>query len=302
MPLFVTFLAAIIGAFAAFFVWLELLMRDAAIYVVALFMPMALAASIWPRWSGALRRTGELLVVVIGSKFVIVSIISLAAGLVAETDGAVEHILAAAALMLLACFAPFVLLKLVPFAEGAMAAAYGRRSAAGGAVSGVQLASDAQILRNMARSNWGESGATLWNAGRDKAVAAPARAGRAAAAAARRRVPGGGGSEAGGAAEARRRPGGAARGRWRSGGGGCPPLRRGHQSRRRSACRERRSPSRRAARRAAGAAAGRSEPAETQAGARRVRRRAAGRRAPARSRRDRRPSRPARSPREGAKS
>jgi type IV secretion system protein TrbL len=164
VPLFVTFLAAIIGAFAAFMVWLELLMRDAAIYVVALFMPLALAASIWPRWMSALRRTGELLVVVIGSKFVIVSIISLAAGLVAENDGRIEHILAASALMLLACFAPFVLLKLVPFAEGAMGAAYGRRSATGGAMSGVQIASDVQILRNMAQSNFGESGATLWNA------------------------------------------------------------------------------------------------------------------------------------------
>jgi hypothetical protein len=164
VPLFVTFLAAIVGAFAAFFVWLELLMRDAAVYVVALFMPLALATSIWPRWGGALRRSSELLLVVIGSKFVIVSIISLAAGLLAENDGQVEHILAASALMLLACFAPFVLLKLVPFAEGAMSAAYGRRSASGGAISGVQVASDVQILRNMARSNWGGSGATLWNA------------------------------------------------------------------------------------------------------------------------------------------
>lgn len=164
-PLFVTFLAAIIGALAAFMVWLELLMRDAAIYVVALFMPMALAASIWPRWTGALRRAGELLVVIIGSKFVVIAIISLAASLIAESESRVEHILAASALMLLACFAPFVLLKLVPFAEGAMSAAYGRRSAAGGAVSGVQIASDVQILRNMARSNWGEeSGATLWSA------------------------------------------------------------------------------------------------------------------------------------------
>jgi hypothetical protein len=50
VPLFVTFLAAIIGAFAAFLVWLELIMRDAAVYVVALFMPFSLAASIWPRW------------------------------------------------------------------------------------------------------------------------------------------------------------------------------------------------------------------------------------------------------------
>jgi hypothetical protein len=164
VPLFVGFLAAIVGAFAAFFVWLELLMRDAAVYAVALFMPLALAAYIWPRWSGALRRTAELLVCVIGSKFVIVAIVSLAASLVAEESSSVEHVLAAAALMCLACFAPFVLLRLIPFSEGALAAAYGRRSAAGGAMSGVQLASDVQILRNMGRGGGGGSGVTLWSA------------------------------------------------------------------------------------------------------------------------------------------
>jgi hypothetical protein len=165
VPLFVGFLAAIVGAFAAFFVWLELLMRDAAVYAVALFMPLALAASIWPRWSGALKRTGELLVVVIGSKFVIVAIVSLAASLVSEDGGSVEHVLAAAALMCLACFAPFVLLRLIPFSEGAMAAAYGRRSAAGGAVTAVQIASDVQLLRNMSRSGGEGSGVSLWSAG-----------------------------------------------------------------------------------------------------------------------------------------
>ncbi len=138
VPLFVTFLAAIVGGFAAFFVWIELIARDASVYVVALFMPMALAASIWPRWAGALRRTSELLVVVIASKFVIVSIIALAAGLLAAKGGGVEHLLAASALMLLACFAPFMLLRLVPFAEGAMGAAYGRRSASGATQSGLQ--------------------------------------------------------------------------------------------------------------------------------------------------------------------
>ncbi len=152
MPLFVGFLAAIVGAFAAFFVWLELLMRDAAVYAVSLFMPLALAGSIWPRWTGALRRTGELLVALIGSKFVIVAIVSLAASLVVEEGSSVEHVLAAAALMCLACFAPFVLLRLIPFSEGALAAAYGRRSSAGGAVSAVQIGSDVQILRNMGRS------------------------------------------------------------------------------------------------------------------------------------------------------
>jgi hypothetical protein len=164
VPLFVTFLVAIIGAFAAFFVWIELVARDASVYVVSLFMPMALAASIWPRWSGALRRTGELLVVIISSKFVIVSVVALAAGLLAEKEQGVEHLLAASALMLLACFAPFMLLKLVPFAEGAMASAYGRRSASGASLSGMQLAYEANMISNMARSNWGGSSPPdVWN-------------------------------------------------------------------------------------------------------------------------------------------
>ena len=160
VPLFVTFLVAVIAAFAAFFVWIELLMRDAAIYVVALFVPLSLAASIWPRWSGALRRTAELLVVVIASKFVIVAILSLAASLLAHNAGQVEQILAASALMLLACFSPIVLLRLVPFAEGAMAAAYARRSATGGALAGVHLATQVQMMRQMAHANWRGSGAT----------------------------------------------------------------------------------------------------------------------------------------------
>ncbi len=164
VPLFVTFLVAIIGAFAAFFVWIELVARDASVYVVSLFLPMALAASIWPRWSGALRRTVELLVVVISSKFVIVSVVALAAGLLADKEQGVEHLLAASALMLLACFAPFMLLKLVPFAEGAMASAYGRRSASGASLSGMQLAYEANMVGNMARSNWGGgSPPDVWN-------------------------------------------------------------------------------------------------------------------------------------------
>jgi type IV secretion system protein TrbL len=164
VPLFVSFLVAIIGAFAAMFVWIELVARDASVYVVSLFMPMALAASIWPRWSGALRRTGELLVVIISSKFVIVSVVALAAGLLAEKEQGVEHLLAASALMLLACFAPFMLLKLVPFAEGAMASAYGRRSASGASLSGMQLAYEANMVSNMARSNWGgASPPDVWN-------------------------------------------------------------------------------------------------------------------------------------------
>jgi hypothetical protein len=154
VPLFVGFIAAIVAAFAAFAVWVELLMRDAAIYVVALFMPMAIAASIWPRWVSALRRTAELLIVVVFSKFVIVAIIALAASLLANTEGKVEQVLAAGALLLLACFSPFVLFKLVPFAEGAVSATYSRQGAVGAGTQALHTASSVQMMRRSAQANW----------------------------------------------------------------------------------------------------------------------------------------------------
>jgi len=158
VPLFVGFIAAIVAALAAFMVWIELLMRDAAIYAVALFMPLAIAASIWPRWTGALRRTSELVIVVVFSKFVIVAIIALAASLLANTEGKVEHVLAAGALMLLACFAPFVLFRLVPFAEGAVSSAFNRQSASGASVRTMEFASSVQMMRRAALANWAVSG------------------------------------------------------------------------------------------------------------------------------------------------
>jgi hypothetical protein len=157
VPLFIGFIVVVVAAFAAFFVWLELLMRDAAIYVVALFMPLAIAASIWPRWVSALQRTVELLIVIVFSKFVIVAIISLAASLLANNEGSVEHVLAAAVMMLLACFSPFVLFKLVPFAEGAVAAAYGRQSASGAAVRTVELGNSMMMMQRLSRANWAAS-------------------------------------------------------------------------------------------------------------------------------------------------
>ncbi|HYP55520.1 MAG TPA: hypothetical protein VEQ41_04365, partial [Solirubrobacterales bacterium] len=204
VPLFVTFLAAIIGAFAAFLVWIELIMRDAAVYVVALFLPFSIAASVWPRWMGALRRSVELLLVVISSKFVIVSIIALAAGMLADPGEGVEPILAASALMLIACFAPFVLFKFVPFAEGAMTAAYSRRSAAGGGMTALQAGSDVAILRGMFRSNMGggdDSGVSLWDAGGE---------GGSAGGSGPRGPRPGGGSPAGGAGKGGGAAGGAA--------------------------------------------------------------------------------------------
>jgi type IV secretion system protein TrbL len=157
VPLFVGFIAAMVAAFAAFLVWIELLMRSAAIYAVALFMPLAIAASIWPRWQSALKRTCELIVVLVFSKMVIVAIIGLAASLAAKGEG-VESVLAAGALLLVACFSPLVLLKLAPFAEGAISSAFSRQSAGGTAIRTVEMGSNVAMLKRTAFANWGSGG------------------------------------------------------------------------------------------------------------------------------------------------
>lgn len=207
VPLFVGFIAAVVMAFAALFVWIEMLMRDAAVYVVALFMPLALAAAIWPRWVSALRRTCELLICVIFSKFVIVAVISLAASLVARGDGSVEQLLAAAAMLLIACFAPFVLFKLVPFAEGAISSAYERQSAGGAAIRTLEVASTAQLMRRSALVNWGASGP-----GGSGGGSASGGAGGGAGGGKPKAPIGGGGSAGGGGGAAGAAEGGAAAG------------------------------------------------------------------------------------------
>jgi type IV secretion system protein TrbL len=154
VPLFVSFIAASIAAFGAFLIWLELLMRSAAIYATALFMPFAIAAAIWPRWMAALRRTAELLIVVVSSKFVIVAIIALAASLLASPQARVELVLTAGALLLLASFSPLVLFKWVPMAEGAVGSAFNRQGG-GGVVSARSLDSSVHMVRRAAAANWG---------------------------------------------------------------------------------------------------------------------------------------------------
>jgi hypothetical protein len=167
VPLFVTFLAAIVGACAAFCVWIELLFRDAAVYVVVLFMPLAAAAAISPRWAHVLRRYVEVIVTTIGSKFVIVSVVALAASLISEKGAGVEHILAASALLLVACFCPLVFFRLVLSMEEGVSSALTRRGAAAAAVTMMQIAGGPQGFAYMARSNW--SGPEVWSVKGDEA-------------------------------------------------------------------------------------------------------------------------------------
>ena len=168
---FVLLLISLLVAVAAFVLWLELLIRAAAVYVAVLFLPLALAALVWPAVSHWCRRLVETLAALIVSKFVIVATLSLAAGAVSSgTAGSGAHgagfssVLAGGALLVMATFVPFAILRMIPAVEagavmhldglqarGAAAVARPVRSAAGHALhEGLGALGDARLLAQTA--------------------------------------------------------------------------------------------------------------------------------------------------------
>ena len=95
IPLFGVFLGAIILAIGAFVLWLEMIIRDAAIYICVFFLPLTFVAMVWPATGRWARRLVELLVAIILAKFVIVAILTLATAAIANTsvvEGRREHL------------------------------------------------------------------------------------------------------------------------------------------------------------------------------------------------------------------
>ncbi len=140
-PAFVLFLGALAVAFGAVMLWIELLLRAAAVYVAVLFLPLALASLAWPAIAHWCRRLVDTLVALILGKFVIVAVLSLSAGALANGTGsspagtggvggaaasasgsgpgggAFGAVLGGAALLLLAALSPWALFRLLPFVE-----------------------------------------------------------------------------------------------------------------------------------------------------------------------------------------
>ena len=130
IPGFVIFLGSLVVAFAALALWLELVVRAAAVSVAVLFLPLALAALVWPSIAHWCRRLADTLVALVLSKFVVAAVLSLAAGAGAGGLGASSSgnggqfasVVTGIALLLIAILAPFTLLRLVPAVEaGAVA-------------------------------------------------------------------------------------------------------------------------------------------------------------------------------------
>lgn len=127
-PTFVLFLGGVAVVVGAVLIWLELLLRSAAVYVAVLFLPLALAGLAWPAISHWARRLVDTLAALVLAKLVIVAVLSLAAGALAGGSGSTPaggtapgggfaSVLGGAALLLLAAFAPWSLFRLLPFLE-----------------------------------------------------------------------------------------------------------------------------------------------------------------------------------------
>ena len=132
---------AVVFIVGAVLVWIELVVRSALLYLLLAFAPLVLAARVWPVLRGAWHQLCRFGVALIVSKFAIALALGLgsaalagggpdalampsssSADVGAQAGLSVGALVVGAALMLLAAFAPFVILKLLPVFEAAVLA------------------------------------------------------------------------------------------------------------------------------------------------------------------------------------
>jgi hypothetical protein len=121
-PFFAVLAAGLVVA-AGGALWVELLIREVAVYVVVAMLPVAFAAMVWPARRVWAIRAVELLVALILSKVAIVAVLALGGAALAQAGaGSLSRLLGGLALILLGAFTPWLLLRLIPIAEVASAA------------------------------------------------------------------------------------------------------------------------------------------------------------------------------------
>lgn len=121
-PAFVLLLAGAAVALAGLVLWLELVIRAAAIYVAVAFLPLVLVSMVWPTLASWSRRLAETLAALVLSKLVIVVVLTMAVGAMGTRPGRdFATVVSGIALLALAAFAPFTLLKLLPLTEASAA-------------------------------------------------------------------------------------------------------------------------------------------------------------------------------------
>jgi hypothetical protein len=118
LPGFLIFIAALMTSLLSLLVWLELALREAAVYLAVMFLPLALAGAVWPRTGHWAWRLASWLVALVLAKLTIAVAFSLAGSMVAGArpgSGGLSALLAGAAVLVLAASSPWILLRLIPF-------------------------------------------------------------------------------------------------------------------------------------------------------------------------------------------
>lgn len=114
---FLIFFLGLLTVAGAMALWMEMLMREAAVYVVVLMLPLAFSALVWPARRVWAIRAVELLIALILSKFAIVAVLSLGGAAMDQVGHSITAPIVGLVLVMMGAFAPWVLLRLVPLSE-----------------------------------------------------------------------------------------------------------------------------------------------------------------------------------------
>jgi hypothetical protein len=138
---FLIFLLGLFTVAGALMLWIELLMREAAVYVIVLMLPLAFAALVWPARRIWAVRSLEVLAALILSKFAIVAVLSLGGlALGHSVHASFAGMLSGLVLLILGAFTPWALLRLLPLAELASGAAGALRGQSGATLRALEQA------------------------------------------------------------------------------------------------------------------------------------------------------------------
>lgn len=115
---------AVLYLAAAIFLCFELFVRSSLIYLVVMFAPIAIATRLWGPTRNYARRATETAVALIFSKLAIAVTLATGASLMqaGASSGGIVEMIQGSAILLLAAFMPFALLRVIPMMEGAVAA------------------------------------------------------------------------------------------------------------------------------------------------------------------------------------
>jgi hypothetical protein len=159
-PAVAALIAALITILAAFVIFLELMLRANAIYLIAALIPVMYAVRIWPTAKTVVRRTTEVLVAVVFVQPVVGLAVAMGAAASATLDGVGDSsfqefgaAIAGATMLLLAALSPWAFIALLPALEGAISHGRGQRDAVrGGLRTGLQTAYTGTYLGRLAHA------------------------------------------------------------------------------------------------------------------------------------------------------